>query len=111
MDTTYEIQNRILIIHLSKELDHHSAAGVRYTADGLIEQGQSDSIVFDFKDTVFMDSSGIGVIMGRYKKVKERGGFVGVVGVGPCIHRILEISGMYKLVENLDGKQEESYAN
>lgn len=111
MDTTYEIQNKILIIHLAKELDHHSAAGIRYTADGLLEQGQSDNIVFDFKDTVFMDSSGIGVIMGRYKKVKQHGGYIGVMGVGPGIHRILEISGMYKLVENLDKKQEENYAD
>lgn len=111
MDTTYEIQNRILIIHLGKELDHHSAVGIKYTADGLIGQGQSDNIIFDFKDTVFMDSAGIGVIMGRYKKVIERGGFVGVVGVGTSINRILEISGMYKLVKNLDGKKEESYAN
>lgn len=111
MDTTYELQDRLLIIHLTNELDHHNAVGIRYTADLALEQGQSDSIVFDFKNTTFMDSSGIGVIMGRYKKVKERGGFVGVVGVGPGIHRILKISGMYKLVENLDEEQEEKYAN
>ena len=46
-----------------------------------------------------LDSSGIGMIMGRYRIVKERDGFVGVSGAGPAIHRILEISGLYKLVE------------
>ena len=57
------------------------------------------NIVFDFSNSTFMDSSGIGMIMGRYRVIKEKKGFVGVKGVGPAIHRILEISGLYKLVE------------
>lgn len=105
-NTTYMVKDRVLFVRLTKELDHHCAVGIRYTADELLSQRQCDSVVFDFGDTVFMDSSGIGVIMGRYRKVKECGGFVGVTGVGESINRILEISGMYKLVKKLDVKEE-----
>lgn len=105
-NTTYMVKDRILFVRLTRELDHHSAIGIRYTADELISQRQCDSVVFDFTNTVFMDSSGIGVIMGRCRKVREHGGFIGVMGVGESINRILEISGMYKLVKRLDVKEE-----
>ncbi|MBQ9765661.1 MAG: anti-sigma factor antagonist [Lachnospiraceae bacterium] len=101
-NTTYSLRDRVLFVKLTKELDHHNAIGIRYTADELLNQKQCDSVVFDFANTVFMDSSGIGVIMGRYRKVREIGGFIGVTGVGESINRILEISGMYKLVKKID---------
>lgn len=100
MDTSYEIENDFLIIRLPKELDHHSAHDIKIRSDQEFNKGSFKNIIFDFHRTSFMDSSGIGVIMGRYKKVKDVGGIVGVMNINGAICRIMEISGLYKIVEN-----------
>lgn len=98
MNTTYEVSEEVLIVHVAKELDHHIAGKIRERSDKMIEEQEIKGMIFDFSDTTFMDSSGIGMIMGRYRKLIEKGGFVGVAGVNPAINRILEISGLYKIV-------------
>lgn len=102
----YEIRNRCLIIKLSKELDHHNAVTLREQADYLIDKGNVKHIIFDFSKAGFMDSSGIGVIMGRYKKVIFTGGKVAVIGVGKPINRIFQLSGLYKIIEKYDSLNE-----
>ena len=57
-----------LILHISEELDHHTAGQLSRTIDVLIEKGNVKNIIFDFDGMTFMDSSGIGMVMGRYKK-------------------------------------------
>jgi stage II sporulation protein AA (anti-sigma F factor antagonist) len=99
MDVTYEVRNGVLVISVDQELDHHSAGQIRMLTEDVLAQRKVKGILFDFSNTTFMDSSGVGMIMGRYKKMKTQGGFVGVTGVSPAINRILEISGLYKLVE------------
>ncbi len=99
MEPDYEVAEDTLIVHVPQELDHHSAKMVKEYSSEILKEGTVKNIIFDFSNTTFMDSSGIGMIMGRYRIVKERDGFVGVSGAGPAIHRILEISGLYKLVE------------
>lgn len=100
MEAYYEIRDEFLIIGLPKELDHHSAMEIKKQSDKEFNKGNLKNIIFDFERTTFMDSSGIGVIMGRYKKVKDAGGFIGVMNINGAIHRIMEISGLYKIVEN-----------
>ncbi len=99
MEISCEVRDGILVISLAQELDHHSASQIRNLTEEILTQRKIKGILFDFSKTTFMDSSGIGMIMGRYKKMKSQGGFVGVAGVKPSIHRILEISGLYKIVE------------
>ena len=77
----YEIQGDSLIIYIKDELDHHAVTYLRETSDRLIEAGNVKNIVFDFNDVSFMDSSGIGLIMGRYKKVMFIGGKAAVTNV------------------------------
>ena len=62
------IIDNYLCIKMPKELDHHGASDIRKLADELIIDDRVKNIVFDFEDTVFMDSSGIGLIIGRYRK-------------------------------------------
>ena len=95
----FEIRGGMLVIRLNADLDHHYALQVRETADRLIEQEGVKYILFDFHGVEFMDSSGIGMIMGRYKKVIFSGGKVGVTGVGKNVDRIFTYSGLYKIVE------------
>lgn len=94
-----EVKNRCLIVHIGKELDHHNAILLKEKADRYIEKENVKHIIFDFKNAEFMDSSGIGVIMGRYKKVIFTGGKVYVACVGRAVDRIFQISGLYKIVE------------
>ncbi|WP_066715334.1 anti-sigma F factor antagonist [Clostridium sp. Marseille-P299] len=94
----FELRNRTLIIHLKEDLDHHNAIWIREQADKILEQRNALNIIFDFKKVSFMDSSGIGVIMGRYKRVIFIGGKVAVVGVSDSVNRILMLSGLYKIM-------------
>ncbi len=98
----FEISQRCLIIRLNGELDHHNAIHIREKADKLIERNHIKHIIFDFSGAVFMDSAGIGVIMGRYKKVIFIGGKIAVASVGAAIDRILKLSGLYKIIEKYD---------
>lgn len=105
-DVTYEITENCLVIGLGKELDHHLAVSIREKSDRMIQKNHIKHIVFDFENTSFMDSSGIGVIMGRYKKVIFTGGKVAVTNVGASIDRIFHISGLYKIIEKYESNQE-----
>ncbi|HHX11657.1 MAG TPA: anti-sigma F factor antagonist [Clostridiales bacterium] len=100
--SAYEIQKRCLIIHLNGELDHHNAIQIREEADKLVERNHIKHIIFDFSGTDFMDSAGIGVIMGRYKKVIFIGGKIAVTNVKSSVDRIFRISGLYKIIEKHD---------
>lgn len=97
--TTFEIKGRTLLIHLGEDLDHHNAVYIRETADRFMEKHPIQNVVFDFSGVEFMDSSGIGVVMGRYKQVNYVGGKVKVAGIGKNVDRIFQMSGLYKLVE------------
>ena len=99
MEVLYEVRGRNLLIYLPEELDHHNAKIITEQSDWYIISNKIQNIIFNFKRTKFMDSSGIGVIMGRYKLVKNRGGKVTVTNINNSIDRILTISGLYKIVE------------
>lgn len=98
----YEVKGNVLVIKLKADLDHHTALSVREAADSILARSRAKHILFDFTGVDFMDSSGIGVIMGRYRQVIFQGGRVGVTGVGANVDRIFRISGLYKIVENYD---------
>lgn len=99
---TYEAREHALVIHLPKELDHHNCKNLKYETDLLLEENYIRKLVFDFSNTQFMDSSGIGVLLSRYKQMKGSGGDVAVSGAGMQILRILSIGGVTKLVERYD---------
>lgn len=100
--TSYEISQRCLIIRLNGELDHHNAVKIKEKADRLIERNHVKHIIFDFLGADFMDSAGIGVIMGRYKKVIFIGGKIAVASVNSSVDRIFRLSGLYKIIEKYD---------
>jgi len=101
-DAIYEVYQRCLIIKLKGELDHHNAVRIREEADKLIDRKNIKHIIFDFTETTFMDSAGIGVIMGRYRKVIFIGGKIAVAGVNMAVDRIFKISGLYKIIDKFD---------
>lgn len=95
----FELKDNVLIIHVDGELDHHNSIYIRKSADDIICMHNVKIVVFDFLKTGFMDSSGIGVIMGRYKKLKSIGGSIGVINVSKSIEKILLFSGLNKIIK------------
>jgi len=95
----YLVQENCLTIYLPAELDHHNAEDIRKNADTLIEEHQIKCVIFDFADTNFMDSSGIGVIMGRYKLVYLLGGEVWAVNTSQRMKKILTMSGVTRIIQ------------
>lgn len=97
----FAIIDNYLCIRMPKEVDHHGAAGIRENADRLLLNEQVRNIVFDFENTSFMDSSGIGIIIGRYRKISSFGGKVYAIHADDRIQRILKASGMTSIIEVL----------
>ena len=98
MEVLYEVRGENLLIFLPEELDHHNSKMITEQSDWYIVSNKIKNIIFNFKRTNFMDSSGIGVIMGRYKLVKSMGGKIIVSNINDSIDRIFTISGLYKIV-------------
>lgn len=93
-----EVKQDVLCIRLSGELDHHSAEGLREQATNAIESDQIRHIVLNLENLSFMDSSGLGVILGRYKQIKQRNGEMIVCAISPPIQRLFEMSGLFKII-------------
>jgi len=97
----YENRKNTLTVRLSGELDHSAATSIRRELDELIVQTGAKRLVYDLRAPDFMDSSGIGLIIGRYKVMAQRGGSVAVRGPGARIDKIFRMAGLYQLVERL----------
>lgn len=99
MECKYELKDGCLTVTMPKELDHHSAAGLRTQTDMLISAYHVKHLVFDFSGTEFMDSSGIGVIIGRCKNMKYSGGNVEAENLNGRIEKIFLVSGLNKIIK------------
>ena len=104
----YEVQENCLTIFLPGELDHHNAEEIRKRSDYLIDQNHIRYVIFDFTDTTFMDSSGIGFITRRFRNVYDRGGQAFVINSNDRMERLLTMSGIFKIVTKA-GNFEEAY--
>ena len=93
-----EVFNNYLIVHLDGELDHHSSEEVRNKIDSKYYDENLLNLVLDLRKVNFMDSSGIGLVMGRYKNCKEQGGNVSIVNTKNNIDKILEMSVLTKII-------------
>lgn len=98
----FQVIDNCLMIRLPEEVDHHRAGFICENADRLICRENVCNVVFDFENTRFMDSSGIGIIMGRQRKIACFGGRVFCIHADRQIRRILTISGLEKIVEVLE---------
>lgn len=106
MQIAFEMTDDILIADLDGELDHHSSAVIREEIDKTVDAFHSRHLVFNFGKVTFMDSSGIGVIMGRYNKISQLGGRLVVTGCNEYIDRILDMAGIYTITEKMDSVAE-----
>ncbi len=110
MDTAFYLQGNTLIVCLSGEIDHHVADRIRKDIDDEISLYGTKDLILDFSAVTFMDSSGVGVVLGRYRKLKECGGTVTIRNAGRLVKQILDLSGIFSLMhyeetEEDDGKK------
>ncbi len=95
VETSY--YDNILTARLSGEIDHHKAPYIRQKIDSQAEYYRPKELHLDFSSVTFMDSSGIGLIMGRYRQISLLGGVLKVVNVPKGLLKIISLSGIDKL--------------
>lgn len=98
MDVKLLRKGTTLIIRIMEDMDHHSAQYLRQKLDNEIIKSTVKNIVFDFSNVNFMDSSGIGVVVGRYKNIQKLNGRAAIVNANPKIMQIFEMSGVLKII-------------
>lgn len=98
MDVNYEKKDKLLLINFTEEIDHHTTEKIRRRADYEIERYVPRKVIFDFNKVSFMDSAGIGLLIGRYKNARAIGAKVELKNVNKSIYKILKISGITRLI-------------
>ena len=98
MEMTLIAKHRLIVVRIYGEIDHHAAAEVRRVAYRELKRTGAVNVAFDFGHVTFMDSAGIGMIIGRYKTVSALGGRVILFDVSGQVERLLEMSGVSRIV-------------
>lgn len=84
---------------LEGEIDHHTAASLRLEIDEVVQLNKPKTLKLDFSDVTFMDSSGIGLVMGRVRTVQPLGGKVVVSNLSPQVYKIMQLAGIEKIAK------------
>ncbi len=100
-----EIRQHVLCVRLSGELDHHTSEQMREKITKVIEDKNIRHLVLNLEKLTFMDSSGLGVILGRYKQIKQADGEMVVCAISPTIERLFQISGLFKIIRLEPGEE------
>ena len=99
MSVQINVTGEVVTAYLGGELDHHTAKEMRETIDNAIELNMPTLLVLDFKDISFMDSSGIGLVMGRYRNLIKTGAELHIIGAPPNIFKMLKLAGIERLAK------------
>lgn len=109
MKLHYDPDSGQLFALLDGEIDHHTSSRLRAEIDSALYLHKPRTLVLDFQDVTFMDSSGIGLIMGRYKILQSLGGDIVLLRPTPPIKRILKLAGMERLAVIRQEMEKEAY--
>lgn len=106
LETKFLIKGNILLVRLKGELDHHEANDLKNRWQQEIKKNDILHIVLNLKELDFMDSSGLGVILGRYKEIKQMSGEMVICDISPTVNRLFEMSGLFKIMRLAEGERE-----
>ena len=106
---SYEIAKKDteLCVILRGEIDHHSAVRIRSEIDSIIYEERPDRLSLDMSEIDFMDSSGLGLIMGRYAAMQKIGGELSLKYPNERIMKILKLAGLERIIKIEEGKENE----
>lgn len=111
MDVKLDVTQNTLTAYLRGELDHHTAARLRQEVDAAADKHPINRLVLDFSGVSFMDSSGIGLILGRYKMMQGKGGSLLVKGASARHRKVMKMAGLETLhiLEKEGSEQDETH--
>lgn len=95
-----------LTVFLNGEIDHYASETLRDEIEKLIQERSVQVLIFDFSHVTFMDSSGIGMLIGRYKTMKSRGGRICASGLKAPVARIYRMAGLHRIIASMEGGKE-----
>ena len=104
MEFEYLKKDKLLVVKILEEIDHHTTEKMRRKIDDEITRYMPREVIFDFDKVTFMDSAGIGMIIGRYKLIKMLGGNLEIKNVKKSIKKVLEMSGISKIIKLEEGE-------
>ncbi len=99
-----EMRGETMVFFVGGEIDHHSAVNVRTSMDAVIAAEKPPKVMLELSSVDFMDSSGLGLIMGRYALVKQYGGTFAVLDPSPAVLKIMKLAGMERMISVLRTK-------
>lgn len=102
MKSTYYEEDKLLILTITEEIDDYCVQNIRRKADYEIERYIPKRVVFDFHRVTFMDSAGIGFVIGRYRLVDMLGGKLELANLNDSVRKIFEMCGIFKLIQETD---------
>ena len=102
----YETRGEDFLIFVCGEIDHHSAVAVRTGIDAKLREERPKRVLLELSQVDFMDSSGLGLIMGRYAQVKQYGGTLAVLNPSPAVLKIIRLAGMERMISVLRTKEQ-----
>ena len=106
MSKTFRVGKNSVIVELHGEIDQYAAAQLKENIDIEIENSPKKNLIFDLKNVDLMDSSGIGLIVGRYKLITALGGKLALCNASKSVAKILSLSGIEKIVSNFPSLSE-----
>ena len=98
MKVEYNEKDKLLLLKITEEIDHHDAEKIRTRADFEIQKYIPKKVVLDFNNVTFMDSAGIGMLIGRYKMVTMFGGNINMINVIPNIKKVFVMAGILNII-------------
>ena len=101
-----EAVGAVFVAAVAGELDDHAADGLRAALDRELDKLALPRLVLDLGGITFMDSAGLGVILGRYRRIRERGGDMAIAAAPPAVGKLLAISGLHKLMRVYSRRQD-----
>ncbi|MBQ2135587.1 MAG: anti-sigma factor antagonist [Clostridia bacterium] len=99
MSVKINVTGEVVTAYLGGELDHHSAKEMREEIDSAVELNMPTLLILDFKDISFMDSSGIGLVMGRYRNLQKSGAQMHITNIPQGIYKVMKLAGMERLAQ------------
>ena len=105
METLYDNEKRTLTIFITEEIDECSVQKLRRKIDYELERYMPKKVIFDFDNVSFMDSAGIGLIIGRYKTANILGIDVEITNLTHSVKKIFEMSGILRLIPTTNLKE------
>ena len=107
MEIDYKKEDKLLIFKINEDIDECCVQKIRRRLDNEIERYMPKEIIFDFSNVSFMDSAGIGLLIGRYKLAEMLGGQVKISNINVTIRKIFEMSGILKIMPEIKNSKKE----